>query len=207
MPRLVPADELEAAIAMFGVGICAEQIADIQGISARTVLWRLARTGLRYRRRRLSAQQLAFEVRRGHVHLMRGRGLPLTLMGMELGLRPRSLRAWMTRNMPELYDQMKAEVHAAIVARSSDRHPEPPARPPHPDELVRPAPLSRAQRAVIPRHYLAGYSIRAIARHFRQHRATIWRLLRRSGVPMRPRASRSPMWLRYTRAAREQRRP
>lgn len=193
MPKIIPYAELEEAVQMFQAGVDADQIGRVHGISARTVLYRLAKRGLHYRRPRTRAEQLAIEVRQGRIHLLRGQMLTVSQMALQLRLRPRSLREWMAKHMPGLHAQMKGEVRTRQAA--ARRRPEQPQRP----EPTEPLALTRARRAKIKRDYAIGYSIAAIARHYRHHRTTIWRLLSRQGVRMRPRGSRSPMWLRFMR--------
>jgi len=186
---------LAAMADMFRRGCSAEQLADLYGISLRQVQRRLARRGLHVPRRRTPAQQLAIEMRRGQIHLLRGRGLSVSQMARHLRLHPRYLRLWMSRHMLGLLEQMKAEVMARGAARA-------PRSSASEEGLPARAPLTRWRRAAIKRDYLAGYSIAAIARHYGHHRTTIWRLLRRQRVPLRPRAARSPRWLRAVRERR-----
>ncbi len=199
MPRIIPYRELEEAVQMFQAGVDAEQIGRLHGIAARTVLYRLAKRGLRYRRPRTQAERDAIDMRRGRIHLFRGQALTVGQMALQLGLRPRSLREWMVKYMPGLHDQMKAEVRARRAG--AQRGPKVSPKPEPTEPLV----LTRSRRAAIKRDYIHGYSIAAIARHYRHQRGTIWRLLRRQGAPMRPRTSRSPMWLRAMRRVREER--
>lgn len=199
MPKIIPYRELEEAVQMFQAGVDAEQIGRLHGIAARTVLYRLAKRGFHYRRPRTQAERDAIDMRRGRIHLLRGQMLTVGQMALQLGLRPRSLREWMSKYMPGLHEQMKGEVRVHRAPRQRARMTPKPAS-------TEPLALTRSRRAAIKRDYVQhGYSIAAIARHYRHQRGTIWRLLRRQGAPMRPRASRSPMWLRAMRTVREER--
>ena len=77
---------LSAMADMFRRGCPAEQLACVYGISLRQVQRRLARRGLHVPRRRTAAQQLAIEMRRGQIHLLRGQGLSVAQMALHLGL-------------------------------------------------------------------------------------------------------------------------
>lgn len=188
MPSRINPRELDAMVEKFDAGMSAEAIGRAHWISARSVQRRLAKRGLHYRRHRTAKAQTALEVRRGAIYLFRGQALSVTRMAVQLRLHPRYLRLWMSRHLPELYDQMKAEVRARRAKPSPEAAAQAASAPP-------PA-LTRWRRTAIKRDYLGGYSIAAIALRHRQHRSTVWRLLRRQGVTLRPRATRSPMWLR-----------
>jgi transposase len=189
--------ELDARVKLVRGGCTAEEMAQLYGIGVRAVQRRLRKRGLRCQRRMTAAARTAVEMRRGLVHRLRGRGLSVIQMAVELGLRPRYLRLWMSRYMADLYDQMKGESRArdpdTRAGRKTAR--DEPARAQSP-------PLTPWRRAAIKKDYLTGYSIGAIARRYGHHATTIWRLLRRQGVPLRPRTSRSPMWLRAVRRRR-----
>ncbi len=188
MPFRTDPREVDAMVEMFQAGMSAAAIGRAHGISARSVQRQLAKRGLHYRRHRTAKAQTALEMRRGAIYLLRGQALSVTRMAVQLRLHPRYLRLWMSRHLPELYAQMKGEVRA--------RRAKPSAEAARPAASATPAALTRWRRAAIRREYLGGYSIAAIARRHGQHRSTVWRLLRRQGVTFRPRATRSPMWLR-----------
>jgi DNA invertase Pin-like site-specific DNA recombinase len=179
-------EELDEMERLFRAGTRAEAIASSFAVDVRTVYRRLARRRLRYRRRARPAAQRDLELRRGKIHLWVGQTRRIDEMAIMLGIRPRSFRGWLSKHMPEVYEQMKAEGRTAAGPRA-------PAR--HASAAPGPAPLTRARRRRIKQAYLLGYSTSAIARHYRHHPATIWRLLRAMKVPLRPRTTRSPRWI------------
>ncbi len=184
MPRLIPHREIEQMVAMFHAGLYAEDIADAFHLSTRAVYDRLAKRKLRYRRVASKAHRLGMEVRQGQIHRLRGQGYSVSKMAMYLGLRPRTLRAWMARHMPGLYDQMKAEQRARAMAP-----PKVASTAPRPPGGSGPAPLTRWRRAAIKRAYLAGDTLAVIAARYGHHATTIWRLLRRQRVQLRTRTA------------------
>jgi hypothetical protein len=193
---------MEEVARMVQAGASSCEIASIYQVSARAVQYRLKKRGLRPRRARAPQEARAIEARRGEIHLLRGRALTVPEMAAYLGLRIGSLRSWMRRHMGALYAQMQTEVRGRRVhkVRPALRKPDRPARPP----ASRRGPL---QGARVRRDYLAGYSMMAIARHYRSHPWAVWRVLRRQGVPARPKTKRSPMWLRAIREHKARREP
>ena len=193
----IAARDLEDAVRMFEAGASAFEIGRIYGVTARAVQYALARRGLRYRRQAREHIRVAREARRGQIHLLRGRGLTREQMARHLGIGIGPLRAWMRTHMPGLHAQLKAEARAAgrrPLAPPKDR----PARAPR-VRLQRRSPLHGKR---VERDYLAGYSMSAIARHYGSYPFAVWRVLRRRGVPPRPRTRRSPRWLEAMRDAR-----
>jgi IS30 family transposase len=189
VPLLLDPADVENTLRLFHAGVSADEIGDILGVGGRAIHYRLRRRGLRYPHRASGAVKLAAEVRRGRIYLMRGGALTVPQMAGQLGVRTRTLRAWMTRHVPEIYEQMKAEASAQRAAKSRR------ARRVRRPASSAPMPLTRWRRAAIKAAYLAGYSAAAIARRYHQAPVTIWRLLRRQRVPPRPPAQRSPRWL------------
>jgi DNA invertase Pin-like site-specific DNA recombinase len=179
-------DEMER---LFRAGTRAEAIAFRFAVDVRTVYRRLAARRLRYRRVARPAAQRDLEMRRGKIHLWLGQARRPDEMATLLGIRPRTFRAWLSRHMPELCARMKAEGQARRTAAG------PRPRAQHENAERGPAPLTRARRRRIKQAYLLGYSTSAIARHYRHHPVTIWRLLQAMKVPLRPRTARSPRWI------------
>lgn len=172
---------------MFAAGLRADALALAFGISERTVHFRLARRGLHYPRPRLPTQKqaLATQDRRGVVYLLRGRGLTVAQMAGHLRIQVGTMRAWLRRHVPGLYDQLREEALAQRAARRSACPAAAPTPPPGPQ------PLTKWRRARIKQAYEAGASLAQIARRYGHHSMTIWRLLRGQGVLMRPRSSRA----------------
>ncbi len=194
--RLTPEQDGDLA-RMFRAGAAAREIAELYGVTVQAVHARLNRRGLHFQRRANRQEQLAIEMRRARIHLLRGRLLSLAQMARELRLSRDHLSTWMRRHMPGLHTQLRLE--QARRARTS-----PTPTPPLPKRPRRRA--GRApQRARVRRDYLAGYSIAAIARHHRAHPWTIWRVLRRQGITLRSRTRRSPRWLAAMKLLRERR--
>ena len=193
--------EVDEIVVLFRAGVTAEEIARLYHITARAVRYRLAGRGCHYRRAARADLRLAGEMRRGEIHRLRGQGLPLEQMAAHLGLHVVSLRIWMQRNMPALYAQMKAERRAKRPRPS----PVPESRPALRRRKARRRPRCAPQGARLRRDYLAGYSIGALARHYRAHPWTVWRVLRLLGVSLRPRTQRSPRWLEAFQQARAER--
>ncbi len=202
MRRRLTAEQVDEIVRLFRSGVGADDVARVYRVSARAIAYRLAARGLRYRRPVPDAVRVAAEERRGLVNRLRGQGLSIEQMAARLMLRTWSFREWMLRNMPGLYAQMREE----------RRHVRPKAPPPAPapprqrTRVARRRPRRAPQGARLRRDYLAGYSIRAIARHYLAHPWTVWRVLHRLGVPLRPRTRRSPRWLTAMQQLREQRR-
>lgn len=200
--RRLTTEQVNELVHLFRSGVTAGELARVYRVSPRAVVYRLAARGCRYRRTVRDAVRVAAEERRGMVNRLRGQGLSIEQMAGCLGLRTWSCREWMLRNMPGLCAQMRGE-------RAPAR---PKATPPAPAPRHRRTPVARRrprrapQGARLRRDYLAGYSIRAIARHYLSHPWTVWRVLHRLGVPLRPRTKRSPRWLAAMRQQREQRR-
>ncbi len=183
MPRLIARADLDQMVSMFNAGLRPDVLASAFGISERAVYFRLAKRGLHYPRPRTRKQQLAIEVRQGKVNQWCSR-FSVVQMAAYLGVRPRTLRAWLAKHMPQLYDQMKANLRTRRAARpKAVRISAPPARPPGP------LPLTRWRRAQVKRAYLAGDTLAVIARRYGHHTTTIWRLLRRQGVRLRERTA------------------
>ena len=181
MPRLIPADELAQTIAMFHAGVPAELMAVLLGVSERAVYQRLARRKLRFKRAATRKHVLAIQARQSLIAQLAGQ-LTMPELAARLCVRPRTLRAWMSRHMPEAYDQVKARLRAERAARGHPR-----ASPPRCAEPGVPMPLTRWRRSQVKRAYLAGDTLAAIARRYRHHPSTIGRLLRRQGVRLRGR--------------------
>ena len=181
MPRLIPASELTETVAMFHAGVPAELMAIPLGISARAVYQRLARRNLRFKRAATRKHVLAIQARESQIRQLWGQ-LTMAHIAARLCVRPRTLRAWMSRRMPELYDQMKARVQEARAARREPRATQPCAQ-----VTKGPAPLTRWRRSQVKRAYLAGDTLAVIARRYGHHPSAIGRLLRRQGVRLRGR--------------------
>lgn len=168
---------------MFHAGVSSVDIGHVYGLTGRAVRYHLAKRGLHYRRRAPPGRRVVIELRRAEVHLMRGQGLTSRQMAARLRISRTTFQTWMKRHMRDVYVQ--------LVRESRARSCKPPVlRPP-----LRPGRIRYL--------YLEGHSIPAIARHYGRHPQSIWRVLRRLGVPRRPRHKRSPMWLRAAREARE----
>ena len=168
---------------MFSAGLRANVLADAFNVSERTVYLRLAKRGLHYRRPRTRKQQLAIEMRQGKLYRLRGAGLTIPQMAAHLGIQARTLGAWLRRHIRALYEQMQAEARALRAAT----RPKPVLAPVRPGTPAGPVPLRRWRRSRIKQAYLAGDTLVVIARRYRHHSTTIWRLLRRQGVRLRPR--------------------
>ncbi len=181
MPRLIPADELAQTVAMFHAGVPAELMAIALGIRERAVYQRLARRKLRFKRAATWKQVLAIQARRSLIAQLEGQ-LSVAELAARLCVRPRTLRAWMGRHMPEAYNQMKARLRSERAARRQPR-----ASPPRCAGPGVPMPLTRWRRSQIKRAYLAGETLAVVARRYRHHPSTIGRLLRRQGVRLRGR--------------------
>ncbi len=173
---------------MFAAGLRAEALAYAFGISERAVHARLARRGLHYARSRARThkQELAIQDRLGAIHLLRGRGLTVEQMASHLRIQVRTMRAWLRRHATGLYAQLKEE---ALARRRAARTCPPRVLLP-PTQAPGPLPLTKWRRAQIKLAYEQGATLAAIARRYRHHPTTIWRLLRRQGVRMRPRIAR-----------------
>ncbi len=203
MSRGVPLrrEQVEDIVRLFEAGVAVEEIAAIHQVCTRAVQYRLARRGLRARRQPIAAVRLAIDTRRAQIHLLRGRGRSIGQMATELRLHPARLRLWMRQHMADLYAQMRTERRKRPRKETSKRPVRSPARASAP--VRRRGPL---QATRVCRDYELGYSIAAIARHYRAHPWSVWRVLRRKGVSLRSRTRRSPMWLAAMRARRERRR-
>ena len=181
MPRLIPAVEVAETVAMFHAGVPAALMAVALGVSERAVYQRLARRKLRFKLAATRKQVLAIQARQSLIAQLEGQ-LTVPELAARLCVRPRTLRAWMSRHMPEVYDQMKARHRAVRAAPRERRAPQPRAHAPK-----GPAPLTRWRRSQVKRAYLAGDALAVIARRYRHHPSTIGRLLRRQGVRLRGR--------------------
>ncbi len=181
MSRLIPADEIAETVSMFHAGVPAELMAIALGISERAVYQRLARRKLRFKRTATRRQVLAIQTRQSLIAQVAVQ-TSVSQLAARLGVRPRTLRAWMSRHTPEFYDQMKARLRAERATRRL-----PTAVPPRRPEPAAPVPLTRWRRSEIKRAYLAGETLAVIARRYHHHPSTIGRLLRRHGVKLRGR--------------------
>ncbi len=184
---------------MFRAGAAASEIAQLYGVTVQAVHARLSRRGLHFQRKATRRERLAIEMRRARIHLLRGRLLSLAQMARELRLSRDHLSDWMRRHMPGLHAQLRDERTRPHGAQARPIRSAPPAA--RRRRRARRAP----HRVRVRRDYLAGYSIAAIARHYRAHPWTIWRVLRRQGVAFRPRFRRSPRWLDAMKSLRERR--
>jgi IS30 family transposase len=185
MPARLSSQDLEAIAGMFKSGVGADEIGRLYDVTGRAIRYRLAARGLRYRSRTLPKWTDFRELRRGQIHLLRGRGLGFAEMSRELGMLPNTLIKWLRRRMPEIHAQMKAE---AEVAREQSRR----AGQPAPARR----PVTAEDRAQIETLYREGHSIAAIARHLGRSLSVVGRVLVEENVARRAQRRRSPMWLR-----------
>ena len=174
--------ELDEMARLFHAGVSAVEIGKVYRLTGRAVLYHLAKRGLRYRRRAPPKKRVAIEMRRAQVHLLRGQGLTVRQMAARIGIGRVTFQRWMQRHMRDVYVQLTRESRARRC------------KPP----VLRPPLRPRRIRDL----YVGGHSIVAIARHYRRHPQTIWRVLEGLGVPRRSRHERSPMWLRASRETR-----
>lgn len=103
--------ELETLVRMHRAGLRQKAIAPHLGVSASGISYWLGRLGLRRRKGGETRQtvRLANDMRRGRIYLLRGQGLRLQQVALALGMKLDSFRAWMRRQMPDIYGQLKSE--------------------------------------------------------------------------------------------------